>query len=180
MHNRVCVSHYSAWRVSWLWVIIAATPIDIWRWFNPLSPCQAQIYFLIFCLAQVSKVCFLLALPWYHTHTKKSVLTAGKMAFAVSTRDQMNLEEFVATDSLANSCVVIGSSSPLTRCHGCFLKIQNRLKPFLSQWSRLFSFHLSERRRNQAGLKLLPRSRGAREWQKDRLWLQVSLAAVAS
>lgn len=98
------------------------------------------------------------------------------MAFSVNTRDQVNLEECVAADSLTNSN--IPSTFPPAHCHGCFLKIQNRLKPFLSQWSRLFSFHLSERRRNQTGLKLLPRSRGAREWQKDRLWLQVSFPAA--
>lgn len=52
------------------------------------------------------------------------------MAFAVSTTDQVNSEECAATDSLANSFVVIASFSPLARCRGCFLKIQNRLNHF--------------------------------------------------
>lgn len=67
---------------------------------------------------------------------------------------------------------------PPARRHGCFLKIQNHLSISHSGLGCSF-FHLSERRRNQTSLELLPRSRGAREWQTDRLRLQVSLPAAA-
>lgn len=43
-------------------MIIVALPIDSWRLFNPLSPCWAQIYFLLFCLAQLREVPLPLAL----------------------------------------------------------------------------------------------------------------------
>lgn len=96
-------------------------------------------------------MCLHLALLW--EHKKKCVLTAALTSnwrFLWTPRAQVNLKEFVASDSVTNSniasvsCGFFGFSSPPSRCHACFLKVQNHLSISHSGLGCSFSISVNE------------------------------------
>lgn len=147
------------------WVIIVAPPIDSWRLFNPLSPCWAQIYFPLFCLAQVRELHLPLALTLISqntsVHSQHRCQITGSWK-ALTLRDEVDLSDYVnpGKKSLLPNITTKQSKRQtyitiqvLFTAVGVFWKYRPlTIKVFLSQHSWSFSFSPSEWRRNQTGV----------------------------